>query len=160
MKLELNKPNNWVQVFNKTVTAIQVTKSQHAPIPNIKAEVDIDRRILAIQVTSSTAKDTWNFAGYLSQLNTSISNALGTNSQAVAKRKLWLNQINLLIFPRHTLNYRINFTVPDWFENATVKAWKYVGVENDVTNDLLLEIRQKELQRIESKIDDISNYGR
>ena len=160
MNLELNKSENWVQVFSKTVTAIKVTDTRHAPIPQIKAEVDIDCRILAIQITSSTAKDTWNFAGYLSQLNASISNALGTNSQTVAKRKLWLNQINLLIFPKHTLNYRINFTVPDWFEDATVKAWKYVGVENDVTNDLLLKIRQEELQRIESKVDDISNYGR
>lgn len=160
MQLELNKPENWESIFNKTVTAIKATNTQHAPIPDIKAEIDIDRRILAVQVTSDKAKSTWNWAGSLNQLNSSISNALGTNSQTIIKRKLWLNQINLLIFPRHTLTYRISIKVPNWFEDVSLKVWKYVGIENDTINDLILEIRQEELQRIESKIDDLNAYGR
>lgn len=159
MKLELDKPTNWVKVFSKNVNAIQVTSSQYAPIPTIKVETDINQRILAVQVVSSEAKDTWNWAGYLNQASFSISNALGLNSQTITKRKLWLNQINLLIFPKHTLDYRVSITVPNWFKSASVNIWKYVGIEIDVA-DNLLEIRQEELQRIESKIDDIANYGR
>ena len=160
MKLELDKPGNWVEVFNKTTAAIQVTNTRHAPIPDIKAEVDIDQRILAVQVASSKAKDTWNFGGLLNQQNSSISNALSTNSQVIAKRRLWLNQIKLLMFPEHTLNYRISLKVPIWFKDVSLKVWKYIGFENDVTDNLLLEIRQQELQRIESKIDDLNAYGR
>ncbi|MGD1910785.1 MAG: hypothetical protein ACFB2X_07990 [Rivularia sp. (in: cyanobacteria)] len=160
MKLELNKPENWVKVFTKTTTAIKITSTQHAPIPEIKVEVDIDRQILAIQVTSSKAKNTWNSAGLLNQQNSSISNALGTNSQVIAKRKLWLNQVNLLMFPEHTLDYRVSLKVPTWFEDVSLKIWKYIAPASNVTDNLLLEIRQQELQRIESKIDDLNAYGR
>ncbi|MEM9922505.1 MAG: hypothetical protein AAF915_01905 [Cyanobacteria bacterium P01_D01_bin.50] len=160
MKLELNKSENWVQIFNKTIVATKVTSTRYAPIPNIKPEINIEQRILAIQITCSNAKDTWNWAGYLSQLNTSISNALGTTSQVIEKRKLWLNQVNLLMFPEHTLDYRVSLNVPTWFEDVSLKIWKYIASASNVTDNLLLEIRQQELQRIESKIDDLNAYGR
>lgn len=153
--LELDKSENWNAIFNKTVNAIKATNTRHAPIPSIKAEVDIDRRILAVQVISSNAKKTWNWAGYLNQMNTSISNALGANSQTIVKRKLWLNQINLLIFPEHTLNYRISIEVPEWFENVTLNVWKYIGVDNTADNSIA-----DTLANIETKVDEIAEYNR
>lgn len=160
MKLELNNPDNWERIFEKNVSALKITSSRHSPIPDIKADVDVDRRIVAVEVISINAKNTWKWGGFFNQEVNSVKNALGVNSASITKRRIWLNQLNLLIFPEYTVKYRMSFTVPDYFKDISLKVWKYIGVEVNEADNLLLEIRQEELQRIESKIDDLSEYGR
>ncbi|NEQ36651.1 MAG: hypothetical protein F6K40_10325 [Okeania sp. SIO3I5] len=64
-------------------------------------------------------------------------------------RRLLLNKINLEIFPKLTNNYQLIIDVPYWFSNYNVTIWKYIGIEEDSSEQL---IENNELNEIESRI--------
>ncbi|MEM7557467.1 MAG: hypothetical protein AAF378_25970 [Cyanobacteria bacterium P01_A01_bin.84] len=47
--------------------------------------------------------------------------------------------------------YGLEFTFPRWHRDIQLRVWKYIGESVDAV--------QQDLQRIEKKIDDISNFS-
>lgn len=158
--LELGNANNWESIFSQTYSAQPVPDKPNTyyPLPEITIPILLDRRILAIHAYSPSAAPHWKFAGYLNQkVQTGLTVGGMTDSYA-QRKKLWLNQINLIILPFIASTYAISFSIPYWILNIQLVAWKYIGSESYSTEDLIEQLRIDVL-RVESKVDNIEQWG-
>ncbi|MDZ8228295.1 hypothetical protein [Nostoc sp. ChiVER01] len=159
--LQLGNADNWEQIYHTTVAAVTLNSKIHNPIPEITIPLLLETHILAVYVTTDIPEGRkWNFAGFLNQ-KFELGLTVGGTPEAdeLSRRKLWLNRIKLVVFPRLTATYSITFGVPEWFKNVNVTVWQYVGADYDSVEQFLTSDIQPALARIEQKIDDISNYG-
>jgi hypothetical protein len=158
--LQLGNTANWSQVFSSTVAAYQIGNGKYAPIPKIVIPTQLESPILAVYISCNPNKPTWKFAGWLSQsVFTGLTIGGVTDAENVQRRKIWLNKITLVRLEKLANSYSIDFEVPKWFESVSIQVWEYTGTVEDSTEQLIREIRENELKRIEQKVDDISNYG-
>lgn len=155
--LQLGNSANWEQLYSTSVNAVSLgAGSAFAPIPKITVPVLISSHIIVVSVTSSAAKDSWYFGGLISQkINLGLTVGGLPDSDGVQKSKLYLNRLTLLIFPRLTSSYSVEFEIPKWFRQVSIILWQYIGQVEDSTELMLLSL-QNDLSRIESKIDSIS----
>jgi len=139
--LQLSNAANWEDVYDEPTTAYQISSTRHAPIGEIIVPYLFERHILAIYATSNNANPTWHFAGFLNQ-KVSLGLVAGGafNADAVERRKIWLNRITLLFFPKYTSTYAISFNVPKWFKHINLSVFEYRGIESDSTEDLIREL--------------------
>ena len=139
--LQLSNAANWEDIYNESTNAFQISSSKFAPIGEITVPYLFERHIIAIYATSNKAKSTWHFAGFLNQkLNLGLVLGGASNAYALQRRKIWLNQITLLFFPKYTSSYAISFNVPEWFEHINLNVFEYRGIESDSTEDLIREL--------------------
>lgn len=79
--------------------------------------------IIAVQVTSNTAKPNWYKAGYLHQaipVPFSLGLALGEFSFIALYTPV------IIKFLRFPVNYQISFEVARYFKDCTFKVWEFV----------------------------------
>lgn len=153
--LQLGNADNWEQIYQTTVAAVTLNSKIHNPIPEITVPILLETHILAVYVTTDIPEGRkWNFAGFLNQ-KFELGLTVGGTPEAdeLSRRKLWLNKIKLILFPKLTATYSIAFGVPEWFKNVNVTVWQYVGTDYDSVEQFLIEDIQPALARIESKID-------
>ncbi|MDF5706550.1 MAG: hypothetical protein PUP90_02420 [Nostoc sp. S4] len=153
--LQLGNSSNWESVYTSSVNAVVSADGQsYRPIPTITIPILLDKHIIAVSVTCSTAKPTWYFGGFINQ-KIALGILVGglPDSEAVQKRKIWLNRITLIIFPKLTETYSLSLDVPKWFQDVSFSVFKYIGTESDTTEDLINQVINVDLPRIESKID-------
>ncbi|MCC5641344.1 hypothetical protein LC593_37240 [Nostoc sp. CHAB 5844] len=147
-QLQLSNSTNWEQIYNQNVTAVLLPKEgggyKVVPIPEIEIPVLLDVFVLAVRVATNIPPNrVWKFAGTIKQsVSTGIS--IDGSQDATFNRRypLFLNKINLVLYPPITNNYGISIKLPDWFQDAGIAIWKYTGIDQDA-----------DLARIESKID-------
>ena len=92
------------------------------------------------------------FAGWLYQqfqLELVTENVL--NPGTTGRQELSLNVPQLVIFSELITNYSVNIQLPEWFPNASITIWRYIGEDYDVA--------YSRLKRIEQKIDDLAAFG-
>ena len=142
--LQLSNRANWEDVYSETKSAQVITSTRNAPIPEITIPYLFERHIIAVYATSSTAKPTWHFAGFLNQkIQLGLVPGGSPDADAVQRRKIWLNRITLLFFPKITSTYAISFNVPEWFTNVNLNVFEYRGIESDSTENLIRELLQQ-----------------
>jgi hypothetical protein len=147
-ELQLGNSSNWETVHNQSLDAVQIAKEgggyKSVPIPEISIALLLDVFVLAILVSTNVPEGrTWKFAGNVRQkVSTGI--VFGGSQDASFNRRyaLFLDKINLVVFPAISTSYSISIQVPDWFENVSLTVWRYTGPDYD-----------SDLARIESKID-------
>lgn len=137
--------------------AVWINSTVHAVIPKITVPVLIDTHVLAVYVTTEIPEGrTWNFAGYLHQeFNLGLTVGGNPDADEVSTRKIFLNRIKLITFPKLTPNYAISLDVPKWFTSVSLIVWKYIGPDYDSVEQLLTQDVQPALTRIESKVDSL-----
>ena len=153
--LQLNNTDNWEQIYNTSVVAVTVTPKFSVPIPEITVPLLLESHILAVYITTEVPEGgNWHFAGFLNQ-KFQLGLTVGGTPEAdeLSRRKLWLNRIKLIVFPKLTPTYAISIDVPKWFKNVNLTIWKYTGVDYDSVEQLLTQDIQPRLTTIESKID-------
>ncbi|MBD2503126.1 hypothetical protein [Anabaena azotica] len=148
-ELQLGNSNNWDLIYNGNTAAVLLPKQEGGykvvPIPDISIPVLLDTFVLAMRVSTVVPEGrAWKFAGYVRQ---SVSTGLsvfdnGQDASFTSRRPLFLDKINLVLYPRISTNYSISVKVPDWFESVGLAVWQYTGPDYD-----------SDLARIESKID-------
>jgi hypothetical protein len=125
------------------------------PIPEIAVPFVLDKFILAVSIeTDVPSNSIWRFAGYINQkISTGL--VVGGNQDAttVKGQPLFLNQINLILFPKISTNYSVSVKVPKWFTRASVIVWEYTGVD-DTSEEILLT---QEFANINFKLDNLNN---
>ncbi|MBH8575779.1 hypothetical protein I8752_22800 [Nostocaceae cyanobacterium CENA369] len=80
--------------------------------------------VVAVQVSSVSAKATWYKAGYLNQaipVPLSLGLALGES------RLISLLTPVIINFLSFTSNYKLSFEVPKYFKDCTLKIWEFTG---------------------------------
>jgi hypothetical protein len=156
--LQLGNAANWEQIYTHSQVAVQITPTVHAPIPEITVPLLIESHVLAVYLTTEIPEGrNWNFAGFLHQ-RFELGLTVGGMPEAddLSLRKLWLNRIKLIIFPKLTVGYSIAFNVPKWFKSVQLIVWEYTGTDSDSTEDLVEQIKNVDLPRIEAKVDSIN----
>lgn len=139
--LQLSNAANWEDVYNESTTALSITSTRHAPISEITVPVLFERHIIAVYATSNTAKSTWHFAGFLNQkIRLGLIPGGLPDADAVQRRKIWLNRVTLLFFPKITSTYSVSFNIPNWFNTISLNIFEYRGIESDSTEDLIREL--------------------
>lgn len=147
-ELQLGNSSNWETIFNQSISGVKLPKEgggyKAVPIPEISVSVLLDVFVLAVLVSTTVPENReWKFAGYLKQqVSTGI--VFGGSQDASFNRRqpLFLDKINLVLFSKISNSYSVSVKVPDWFEDATVVVWQYIGPDYDA-----------DLARIEAKID-------
>jgi hypothetical protein len=143
--LQLSNAANWTEIYSANFSAIEITPKLHEPIPEVNIPVQLESAILAVYVTTVIPDGAnWNFAGIINQRFQLGLTVGGTpEADSLARRKVWLNRIQLVIFPKLTTSYSCTFTFPDWFKTGTLTLWEYNGPDYESTDQLLQEIKSK-----------------
>ncbi|MDZ8082817.1 MAG: hypothetical protein RMX35_27605 [Nostoc sp. DcaGUA01] len=147
-ELQLGNSNNWEIIHNENISAVFLPKEgggyKTVPIPEISIAVLLDVFVLAVRISTVVPEGrTWKFAGNIKQsISTGISIDGGQDASFTSRRPLFLDKINLVLYPKISVDYSVSIKVPDWFENVGIAIWKYTGVDQDA-----------DLARIEAKID-------
>ena len=145
--VELGNSGNWLQSDSQSFSGF--------PLPEYVPPFQFEKHILAVYVDNFEAKDTWNFAGWLSQ---KIQLGIGPSlkAESISNRKLWLGRTQLLIFPKLTTTYTLSIHFPQWFKSASCTIWEYWGPEANTTENQIFEVKNK-LITIENKINLLLN---
>ncbi|MDZ7960559.1 MAG: hypothetical protein RMY34_22205 [Aulosira sp. DedQUE10] len=158
-QLQLGNSANWEVVHNANVSAVQIPivggGYKIVPIPEISIAVLLDVFVLAVSVSTNVPDGrNWKFAGNLrQQVSTGI--VFGGSQDASFNRRyaLFLDKINLLLLQPLSVDYSIFIKVPDWFEDASIIVWRYTGTDTDSTEELVNQIKNVDLPRLEAKVD-------
>lgn len=155
--LDLTNSALWNLIWSANLQAeLVANKPRYLPIPPVEVPFLLDSNIIAVLATSSTAPPSWKFAAFLNQkIATGITVGGFTDTQA-HQEKIWLNRISLVILPKLTTTYSLNFNIPYWFYDMSLRLWVYSGEENISlpANDFLEEIKDS-LQEIDRKLERI-----
>ncbi|BBD60599.1 hypothetical protein NIES2109_33980 [Nostoc sp. HK-01] len=147
-QLQLSNENNWELVYNENTVAVMLPKEtggyKVVPIPEIEIPLLLDTFVLAVRVATNVPPNkVWKFAGIVKQLVSTGISIDGSQDASFNRRyPLFLDKINLVLYPPITNAYSISIKLPDWFQDAGIAIWKYTGIDQDA-----------DLARIESKID-------
>ena len=155
--LDLSLSSNWEQICNQNFVA-QNQAGGYIPIPIFELDVLVDSPVLAVNVTSTTAKNTWRFGGTLAQRY-----QIGSSGAAsplpyvdVATVALRVNRSRLVQFLPLDDEYTLRYEPPTYFRDVRLRIWKYTGVVSDSISEYL-DTLKIDLLRIETKIDQLSS---
>ena len=141
--VELGNSSNWLLSDSQSFTGF--------PLPEYVPPFQFEKHILAIYVDNFEAKETWHFAGWVSQkIRLGIGPTQGAES--ISNKKLWLRRTQLLIFPKLTTTYTLSVNFPQWFKRADCTIWEYWGPETNSTENAINQV-QNNVLRIEQKLD-------
>lgn len=159
VQLQLNN-ENWEQIYNDTFQVVSVSDKLFVPFQEIIIPTPINKHIIAVYINTEIPQGAkWNYAGHLIQrLNLGLSVGTESSFDEFSRRKLFLNRIKLIIFPKVSDTYTLSFELPEWFKTAKILIWQYLGSGIDSTESLIYALRS-DITRLEQKIDDISNYS-
>jgi hypothetical protein len=141
--LQLGNSANWDQIYTTSVSAVRVTPDTHAPIPEITIPFLLEVHVIAVYVFTDIPEGRrWFFAGFLNQKFELGLTVGGTpDADELSRRKLTLNRIKLVIFPKITANYSVSFSVPEWFTSVSITVWQYLGPDYDSVEKAVEEIK-------------------
>ncbi len=150
-QIEINPQfsGDWTEVANVSRSAPLNESGKPQRIPAFSLNTSIDKRFVAVQVTSQAAKSTWIAGGYIAQQYNFPGFSVTLNSHY-----LKLNSINLVEL-KENANYPSNliFYPRTYFEDVQVKVWKYVGEEISFLEDILTDIQQSVANKSPDNID-------
>lgn len=134
--LELENLEHWI------IRDSQTFATANAPLTEYLSVVTFSSNIIGIVVTVDNAPETWDFAGWLSQI---INLPFGSNftGSGVNDRRLWLRRKQLLIFPQLASTYKIAIQFPKWFTQASITIWEYLGPQIDTVEQKLDTLLQQ-----------------
>jgi len=140
--VQLDNSSNWNTFYSTTVTATpDANGSSFAAIPEYTVPILADKHIIAVSISASNAKPTWHFGGFLNQkIPTGLTVGGLPSTDAVQKRRLYLDRLTLLIFRQLTSTYSISVEVPKWFSDFTLVIFEYTGPQSDSTENLINQL--------------------
>jgi hypothetical protein len=155
--VQLSNNANWESLYRTSVTGGTVyTDAGEAiplPIPPVIIPFLLESFIFAISISTAVPEDaTWRFAGYANQkMSTGL--VLGGSQDATLNKseKLFLDQINLVMFPKISANFSLSISLPKWFRSAQIIVWRYIGVD-DTSEEILLT---QEFANLNFKLDQL-----
>ncbi|MBD2569690.1 hypothetical protein [Anabaena lutea] len=155
--VELSNNANWESIYTTSVTGAVLYTEEGKPVPVPIPPVDIpfllESFIFAISVATTVPEDaTWRFAGYVNQkISTGV--VLGGSQDATFNKSqaLFLDQNNLVMFPKVSATYSLSINLPRWFLDAQIIVWRYTGID-DTSEEILLT---QEFANLNFKLDQL-----
>ncbi len=145
---QFSNTNNWLLLWNGSFSAVDVPLQpleQFYPIPPINVPILIEEPIIAIYASSTSARETWKYAGSIYQkIQTGITVG-GTPDSYLTNHKFYLNQITICRQLQLDSSFAIEIRIPYWIRDIDLKVWQYVGTVND-SHEQKLDLILLELQ--------------
>lgn len=130
-------------------------QNRYTPIPPVDIPIEFDKPLIAISTSSFNALPRWVTAGWISQKIYTGLTVTGVSDATLANKRVFLNRLNLFQMSTDlATSYSITYYFPRWFFDLSIAIWQYMGT--DVEDDEIKRI----VQRIEQKVDDISEFSR
>ncbi|MTJ50907.1 hypothetical protein [Dolichospermum sp. UHCC 0259] len=141
--VELSNSSNWESLYTTNLTGGTVYTDEGEPkaipIPPVTIPFLLDSFVFAISVSTAVPEAAdWRFAGWANQkMSTGI--VLGGSQDATVNKSqaLFLDQVNLVMFPKISTDFSLGVTLPKWFRSAQIIVWRYTGVD-DTSEEILL----------------------
>jgi hypothetical protein len=145
---------NWQQLINYSASAVIMSENVYVPLNPLDSPIFLENHIIAVHITTTVpAGRTWNFGGTVEQRFISGLTIGGNADAAGIVRKVWLNKITTILFPKISASYSLKFYFPKWFKDVQLKCWEYTGIDDTDENIVLAE----EFANINFKLDQLLN---
>lgn len=133
---DIGQSIEWNLVRRSTVTSSRV--GQQWKIPNQSYGIE-NSSVCAVGVRNTLAKPTWKLGGWATQ---NLFLGMGYTSQFVAyvetsRKKIWLDRLNLLIYPKLADLWSLELSFPWWHEQMLIEVWRYDGRDLDAVQQVL-----------------------
>lgn len=149
----------WLQVTAQTYTVnlVDIPKKIYNPIPDL--EFVLGSSSILIGINCPKAYKEWRLAAYCSiqaKINTS---SLFGQWVDLKTETLLIQRLTLLEAPiLGNTELKIRLKIPHWHEEIYLEIWEYTGTSSPSIDERLQNI-ELDLERIESKIDNTSEYN-
>ena len=138
-----NNSADWEVAADVTRYALEIATDRYAPIPAFRLGLSLKSDYVAVIVTTSFSKVTWQFAGDITQVYNfapGSGNALLNDIHPIRQRLL-LNRLTLIETNRvSTDNFDLEFKPPYWFRDCAIRVYRYVGDKLNFVEDTLFDI--------------------
>lgn len=137
--LDVSNQNNWRLLFNGEFRATQISERERELISPLILPIAAESRILIAKTINQPAKVTWKNGGTLTPL---VDCGLAEfQNTGIGNYRLPCNGSKLLILPKFSSTYKLQFSCPYWFEVVTLTLHEYIGDERDSTEELIQELK-------------------
>lgn len=116
---------NWSSLWSGNFNAPPVPGDtneiyKYYPMAPIDVPVLLGSELIAFYASSTDAKETWHYAGSVSQrIQTGIITGGGADA-VVSKKRIWLNQVSVLRYPiKYQSTYALTVYVPYWIRSIS-----------------------------------------
>lgn len=154
-KFDFANAANWEQIFSGSRSANNPSAGVFIPIPefNVTGPFPLNTPIIASYATCSTAKATWNTAGWLYQnVQTGLTVGGLADASIQGSRRVPLNRIQIHFWDKRMRNYQLSFKIPKWIYQISLNLWKYIGPISEPDLELI-ELARIDILRTEAKVD-------
>jgi len=167
MPIDFTGSNNWQRVYFATFQGNPENRKIKAPlIEPFEIPLLFDQHILAVTATCLSAKPRWRTAGYLKQVYSGLNieqsgNIFTVNSPTsgvdAASKRIGLNTLELVIFPKLANNFYLWFDPVHWLPKLTLGLWEFTGNVSPERIEELVETLKVDVLRVEAKVDQLRN---
>ncbi len=163
MPIDFTGPNKWQRVyFNRFEGNPNNAEIKAGLIDPFEVPLTFDQHVLAVAAFSSEVKPRWRTAGYLTQTYSGIdfndtsvtaTDTSPTSGVDAANKRIGLNTVELVIFPRLASNFFLWFDPVPWLKSLNFSIWEYQGIESPDRLEELIETVKVDIVRVEYKLD-------
>lgn len=149
--LQLQNGANWTSIWSISVAALSdpARPGFTFDIPPIDVPFLLENHIIAMSVTSESARPRWKVAGTLTRkFSTGIVTGGSPDTSVADSKVLFLDRINLFNFVPYTATYALEISPKYWIKDLSVNLWIYTGVDSDTVT--------AQLNRIELAVDGLT----
>lgn len=146
---------NWVQASYTSRNAEQPTANTFIPIPelDVSGPFPLNAPIIATYATCSTARPTWNTAGWLYQhIRAGIADGGNYGASVYGSRRVPLSRIQIHFWEREIKDYQLRFKCPKWIYQISLTIWQYTGPIIEPTQETI-DLARIDILRTEAKVD-------
>lgn len=146
---------NWEQTFYVNRDAERPTANTFIPIPelDVSGVFPLNASIIATYATCSTAKPTWNTAGWLYQhIRAGIADGGNYGASVYGSRRVPLRRIQIHFWDREIKDYQLRFKCPKWIYQISLTIWQYTGPIIEPSQEAI-NLARIDILRTEAKVD-------
>ncbi|WP_414545800.1 hypothetical protein [Nostoc sp. CCY0012] len=145
---------NWQLLMNYSANAVILGEFTYVPLQPIESPTFLENNIIAVYISTTIPNGRrWNFGGTVEQRFISGLTVGGSTDAAGITRRMSLNKITTILFPKISASYSLKFYFPSWFKDVQLQCWEYTGIDDTDEQILLAE----EFENINFKLNQLLN---
>ena len=159
LELDLANSANWEQIYYSSRSVRPISNIHFEPLSEVDVTggILLNAPIIATFAASSTKRDTWKTAGWLSQkIRIGVSVGGTPDAESADSRRVLFDKVKLHFWSRKFKNYQLKFAAPNWVTQLDLTIWQYTGPYVDPLLEAS-ELTRIDVLRTEKKIDYLLN---
>jgi len=148
LSIDVAADGAWSKIYEETKDIVRTGPTSYLPIAPIEIPFLLESNIIAIGTSSDSAKPTWWLGGTVIQ---KVDTTVVGGSIELHREKAQLNKVKMLVLPKYTETFKIEFQVPPWIEDLTLAVWEFQGFSSDAQIDQI-EAARAQLTTLDAKL--------